>query len=608
MIDLGKESDRTNLNKVMEVSWRSLQPFRERRLHAIKHYRGSEWGKDDPEVKEMLVNNVLLSAQTFMMSLAANRPRVTVRAKTRDLLPFAGVFQANINNLLEEIRFEKTLQQIVLDAYFGMGVSKIYWAEGRPMERPNPDLPQEPGMGATDDQWSKYDEEQRTMPATIWVDPGTPYVERVSLDDYGFDTAATEFSRQRFQWHSYRLPLVDIKKDERFTKKLVNKLTPASRYSDVMFGTEEEKARNQIGPKDADEVEPHCELLDLYLPFERKWAVMAQAGSDFVPLYIADWEGPEGGPFRHLTFDEVPDEGMPIPPVSTILPLQKLQNALLRKQARQAQRQKTITVYHGDEKDALAIQKSVDGGIYKVANPEMIKEMRYGGVDQANLAFSQIVDGQLSRQAGNLDAKAGLGPQSGTAKQDMMIRGAVSDQESKMRDKVNGFVGDIVGDLGWMMWIDEALTMSSSIKEPGLELPIEANWTPEQREGDFAQYGFDIDPFSMSYITPEEKVGQLNTAIQQIAPLMQMGGATINMGALVKQYADLLNMPELEDIIQLAPPPMQEQQPQQSGGGPQGPKQPNESIRTNVSTGGTPDAQRVQTTQALLAASQDNNQ
>ena len=125
MIDLGKESDRTNLIKVMGVSWKSLKPFRERRLNAIKHYRGSEWGEGDRDVKEMLVNNVLLAAQTYMMSLAGNRPRVLVRAKTQQLLPFAAVFQANINNLLAEIRFETTLQQIVLDSYFSVGISKM---------------------------------------------------------------------------------------------------------------------------------------------------------------------------------------------------------------------------------------------------------------------------------------------------------------------------------------------------------------------------------------------------------------------------------------------------------------------------------------------------
>lgn len=606
MIDLGKEKDRNNLNKVMGVSWTSLKPFRQRRLNAIKHYRGSEWGDGDRDVKEMLVNNVLLTAQAYMMSLAGNRPRVLVRAKTQNLLPFAAVFQANINNLLEEIRFERTLQQIVLDAYFSMGISKTYWAEGRAIERPNPDMPQEPGMGASDDQWSQYEEQQRTIPATIWVDPGTPYVERVSLDDYGFDTAATEFSRQRFQWHSYRVPLVDIKADERFNKKYTKEMKGDSRSTSVMFGTQEEKARHQTGPKDRDEVESSCELIDLYLPFERKWAVMAQSGTDFVPLYVADWNGPEGGPFRTLTFDDVPDEGMPVSPVSSIMGLQNLQNSLLRKQAEQARRQKTFTVYNGDEQDALAVKKASDGEIVKVAHPDQVKEMRYGGVDQSNLAFSQIIDGQLSRQAGNLDAKAGLGPQSGTAKQDAMIRGAVSNQESKMRDRVLRFVSDVAGDLGWMMWIDEALEMETSIKEPGLELPIQAKWSPEQREGDFAQYGFDIDPISMPYVSPGEKVEQLNGAIQQLAPLVQMGGAIIDVPELVKQYSTLLNLPELENIIKLAPPMPQE--PQQGGNGPQGPKPPNESIRTNVSTAGTPDAQRVQMSQALLSASGDNNQ
>jgi hypothetical protein len=602
MLDIGKSGDRNSLWAAMKSSHLALRPFREKRRKAIENYVGSEWGEVAEDRREVLVNILALTARTYMMSLAANRPNVLITANDMQLKPFAKKFQVNVNNLLKEIRFERTLRQVVLDAFFSIGIAKVYRASSELVEVPNPKFPAEPGMEEGPEAWNDYRMLQQLMSQTTWVDPGKPMVERISLDDYIYDTQATSFERARFHCHEYRVPLAEAKKDDRFDRKLVKQLKAGSKWSGLTFGTHEERTQEMTGDghQDHDDVEPMITLVDVFLPFEQKWAVMA-ADDSLPPLFVDDWNGPENGPFRHLRFDEVPDNAMPLAPAQNLRLLHQLINSVMRKQARQARRQKDVTTYQGNEKDARQIQSANDGDMVRVDNPDSINVLKYGGVDQMNLAFYQVIDGIYSRMAGNLDAMAGLGPQSKTAAQDEMVNAAVSRSEARMQYSVVEFVGEIAGDLGLMMWGDETLQMKGSYKESGIMFPIDASWTPEMREGDFLQYNFDIEPYSMAYKSPAQRLAQIGQAIQMLAPALQMGTVVLNGAALAETAAELLNEPRIREIIQQAPPPDPMMQQGGGGGGGAPDTGPRESIRRNISTQGTPDAQRVQLAQQFAS-------
>lgn len=602
MIDLGKSSDRTSLWTAMKSSHLALHPFREKRRRCIENFVGSEWGNVTDDRKEVLVNILALTARTYMMSLAANRPQILVTADDINLKAFAKKFEVGVNNVMKEIQFERTLRKIVLDAFFSIGIAKVYWADSEPVEMPNPDMPAEPGYGATEQDWADYQMIQELMSGTTWVDPGKPFVERISLDDYIYDTQATAFSEARYHAHEYRVPLSAVKEDDRFDKKIVKKLATDSKWSGSAYGTQEERTEEMIGDIDHDEVEPMVTLIDLYLPFENKWAVVSN--DQLPPLFVDDWNGPESGPFHHLCFDEVPDNAMPMAPAQNLRLLHQLMNSVMRKQARQARRQKDITTYQGDIKDAQNVKSARDGDTVRVNDPNSINVMKYGGVDQMNLAFYQVTDGIYNRMAGNLDAMAGLGPQSKTATQDQMINDAVSESEARMQYSVVEFVSGIAQSLGQMMWVDETLEVQGSYKLSGVTQPIDATWTTEMREGDVFQYQFNVEPHSMAYKSPSSRLQSIGQAIQMLQPAIQTGTVVINGAALAATAAELLNEPRIMEVIQPAPPPdpaMQEGGGVQQGGGGVPNNGPRKYIRENISTQGTPDSQRVQLAQQFAA-------
>jgi hypothetical protein len=157
------------------------------------------------------------------------------------------------------------------------------------------------------------------------------------------------------------------------------------------------------------------------------------------------------------------------------------------------------------------------------------------------------------------------------------------------------------------MWEDKTLEIRAV--RPGvrgMRMEFDASWTPEERVGDFADYEFAIIPYSMTYESPQARVSKIDKFAQaavSLAPLIQQQGGTIDCREILSQYADALNFPEGEDIVQFTGAP--------TGGGEAPGMQPETTrnyVRRNVATGGTPQNHRTMLQQALLGGGQNGAQ
>ena len=608
-----KQSDRSKLARAIRTSRKTLRPFCENRKKLIEEYVGSHWGDSDGDgdskVREVLVNMLNLTANTYTFSLAAERPRVLITTAQDSLYRFSKTFQTAVNNHIAEIHIEESLRMIVLDAFFSVGIAKVFLAPSKPIEMPNPDMPTEPWEGAPQGVWDQYREAQAGgIEPNIWVDPGRPMLARVSLDDFIFDTRATSWEKIEFAVHEYRVPLEDVKGDMRFDdfKENVEKLKSSSKWdSDQRHEGADPVSEMTQANVDHDETSPMVNLMDVWLPREGKWCVFSDAGEDgLLPLLIEKWDGPEGGPFHLLSFSDVPDNIMPSSPAQNLKGLHDLMNSIMRKQSRNSRDSKTVTAYRGDGQDAQQIQSAGNNEMIKVSDIDSVKEIHFAGVDQTDLAFFSNIDGTFSRMAGNLDAMAGLGPQSDTLGQDKLIHGAVSKREAKMQYHVVAFTANIMSDIGWMLWVDAVKEIPGQRHESGIDLPIDASWTPGEREGDYLQYNFKVEPYSMAYKSPTERMQSLTAFLRDLAlPLreeIRAQGGSIDFKAIVEDYADMADMPRIKRWITFDDgyePTTPE------GNAPGMPANTSrEYVRKSVSTGGTPDAQRVQNQQSLLAS------
>jgi len=172
--------------------------------------------------------------------------------------------------------------------------------------------------------------------------------------------------------------------------------------------------------------------------------------------------------------------------------------------------------------------------------------------------------------------------------------------EADMHLAVVQFAAECCYDLGYLMWNDENLTLQSSIQVPGSDLYVDSSWGPGNRVGSFEDYEFRIEPYSMVYKTPSQKLQEIFATLRELAPLwpmFQASGATLAVQELLQLIADLQGRPELLRIITFATPA------DQLGGDQntirQSPITTRETVRRNVPTGGTAESRSAILQQVL---------
>jgi hypothetical protein len=590
LFDPYDETSRNRLFKAVEASYREIEPFRRLSRTLVEEYVGPDYGGSRKGQYEQILQLSRQAATANTITLAANRPRVLMTTEMPELRLFAKKFQSAINNLTAEIHLEEVLQRWVLDAYFCVGFIKVHTA----------------------------DSGQVMLERGIWMDPGRPFASNVHLDDMVFDVTAKEWQYVRFAGDLYRLPFEDLKDPNLFDQDEVAELHPNSKYNSF----EDDRMQNlsRGTETDPDDIEPMIDMIDLWLP--ACGCTDQMSGEQYVeprictfavdrqshkislkggPLACLPSDYPEGGPYHKLGFGEVPENIMPLGEAAGQSPLSRLANNLIRKQARQAKRQKDNPIYTPSGADsAKKIQRASDGDWVEVNDVNDVSLLKQGGVDPGNHAFFLGVLKLFDNQGGNLSAKLGLGPSAETAKQEQLITAALGTTDAaKQINVMRGTVG-VIRDLGYMLWMDQtkvipgAMTLSSGYK-------MDATWTPEDREGDFFDYNFQIDVYSMRYKSPEERAESLHKILTSVflpmAPLLAQQGGNIDMREITETFAELMQEPRVKNWFVFNPMP---QQPVGGGGGggggppqPQQPGMPQQSrrdyVRHNVPA--EPDAQ-----------------
>lgn len=554
-----------------------MEDMRENYRSLVGKYVGSDYANNTDgygRTKKKYLNLMHQGIEAYMMVLAANRPAVLMSTIDDQLKPFARRFQIAVNNLCEEIEFGETIAECVLDAFFGMGVAKIHMA----------------------------DSGETIAEEDILMDPGIPFVSHVSTDDFVYDTGARRWHECQFMGDLYQVSkksLIDRGiEEERLVK--ADPMGITDRVED-MARTEPDMDRDSI------------DLADIFVPSEQKvYTFIVSNRHDFRlagdPIDVMDWEGNEKGPYRHLSFNSVPQNIRPLPPALIWEPLDTLVNSLMLKSKAQARRSKSITTYTAAGSDAMQrIKNAADGEAILVNNIDDIKQMTIGGIDPANQAAMMQFLGLTDRMMGNLTAMLGLGTSSDTVGQEKLVYGANSRKEQAMRQTVAKFVTDVVRGLAHLLWDDQFKTIPGEFAVDGYpELTADASWTPDRRDGDFADYKITIDVYSMQYQGPAERASTVKQLLLEIyAPMMaamQQQGGTIDMMAMTDMFAELLNLPRLKDVVKFVQPQQAENQ---GSGGQYISTKPNTSnrnyTRTSVS-GGNPSMDPGAVAKAAAAA------
>lgn len=440
-------------------------------------------------------------------------------------------FELAINQVPEEIDLGTTHRRAVQEALFSMGVVKVgICTTGEVMD-------------------SEY---------------GEPYADLVSPDDYFVDMSAKSWADIQFEGNDYWMDLEEAK--ETFGEKKLQDLDGDDHTTVGEYG--DERADSVGTTEGGKQLRPRLQLRDVWIPAEQALVTYAVRGKRH--LRTVDWDGPKEGPYHKLGFTDVPGNLLPLPPVALWKDLHDLANSLYRKLAKQADSQKNVLGFAGgNDEDVENFRQASDGDGIRY-NGQQPQNLTAGGIDQLTLAFYLQNRDLYSYLAGNLDALGGLAPQTETLGQDRLLTESASARMKEMADRVVKFSQGIFKALAWYEWTDPIRQRELIKQIPGTDMEIHSTWSAETRDGDFLDFNFTIDVFSMQDDSPSTRLQKLGMAFQQyivpLLPMIEAQGGQVNIQELMRVVGEYANLPELTDIVKFQPAiPGQQQGPPVQG-------------------------------------------
>lgn len=579
------EIDISRLTEAMRASRRALTFFREERKRLVSEFVGSHWA-EGANSKRVPVNLLSRYVQVVSRALVPKNPRVMLTTRAREQQPAVAAMQEWMNARIEETYFAETIQRWVIDALFGPhGVMKVAIAT--------------PADAAVDGY---------TQAA------GVPFAEAIDLDDFVYDLGCRDLRHASFIGHRYRMPLAVAKRLDYFDagerKKLVaddSRTTNADGDERIdMLGTGWEATGSN---RDFEEL---VELWEVYLPRTKRVVTMrSDAGgvpaSDSTPLRVQEWMGPPCGPYHFLTFQSVPGNALGKGPMMDLIDLHEFVNHLYRKLVNQAQRQKEVAFVSGAQTDdGKKVVQADDGDMVSVDNPAAVNTKSYGGPNAVNANFAVHLKDLFSQQSGNLDLLSGASPQSKTASQDKMLNDNASAGVADMQERTVAGTASVLRAWGWFWWNHPQEVMKTVKALPGLPgIAIERRLHPAgaetpgtpgpgfggtggvppkkaglTREGRFEDLHCRVDPYSMQYRSPQQRLAFLSTLVKEMSPMMpllQQQGITFDMQFYLKKVAEYADEPDVAGLFTIQEPVDPE-----AGGGQRGSSMPPQTERSYV--------------------------
>ncbi|TSA48987.1 hypothetical protein D4R47_04630 [archaeon] len=511
MSDLGINFE--DLRTAVDWSVRQLGTPRNKRIEAIRQYVGSHYAEGGTD-KVVPTNFLELAITIYVQQLAAQSPQALISTKIPALKPHAKAAEIAINQIPAEIKLGDTLRRAVIEALFSFGVVKT-------------------GLCSYGHEFMGHD-------------CGQAFADLVGVDDYFCDMSATTREAMQFEGDDYWLNIEDAR-DLYDGKRSSIEPDPHTIHGDAG----EQRAESVSSDEGASLYREKVHLRDVWLP--RNGKVLTYGIKSFKIFNIVNWDGPEDGPYHMLGFSEVPGNLLPLPPVALWRDLHELGNNLFRKLGRQADAKKTVAAFQGgndDDVNRLQMAKDGEGIQYNGQKPESIT---VGGIDPATLAFFLQVKDNFAYFAGNLDTLGGLAPMTDTVGQDKLLTEAASARVNFMQGQTFGFVNSIFKSLAWYEWTDPVRKRSVDKPVKGSTIFVNQEWSEETREGDWLDYHFEIDAYSMQADSPQTKLQKIGQALERYIfpsiPLIQQQGGSIDFEELTSLISRLGNIPELNDIV-----------------------------------------------------------
>ncbi len=518
--------------------WKRMLRCRERSDARLRHFRAqtlaniqSVVGRDYSEttktdVKHRPLNMAYQTYSTLVPHVVARNPQADISTYYAHYQVFAYQLEQASAWLFDEIDLEGALGKMFASSLMGWGCVKV----GR-----------EAGL---------------SRPFTRGSMALRPYVATVSNDNLVFDPDCLDIREAAFIGDVY-----EINKDYA--------LDTYKEYADKLDDDERDHtsdASNLTRKRSNDEtLYKKLKVIDLWLapgnPIagDKGCIVTVPASGEMYPLETIDSDAE--GPYEFLGLCDVPDNPLPLAPLTALAALDEFINAGGRKLVRENERAKSILIVDkGGIEDAKRVVAGSDGQTMAVDSVDRIKEIHFGGADPKEFAFTQFLIQMHSRTGGNQDMLAGVASGASPATESAMLGQNADYRILDLKRRLYKVTKRIVRKLGGMLLDDSGIDVTLGVDNPFIDT---IKFTPEYRRsngGNTGQYTFDIEPYSMEPEDPKKRIENMMLLVNQvILPTLQAAqasGKVFDVAEFVDTIGNELHVKELARLYHDAPAPV----------------------------------------------------
>lgn len=511
------------LQEAVRRGFRQTANFRKARLMFLRNYVGQYFDQERGTIGDEPLNLIFNAVRVLVPNIVMTFPKHVVTCDFTAYREYGEMLGLALDKQGRKSHITDTIRRWVIDSLFGLGIVKTGMCESGQVIR--------------------FDENDE-------VDPGELYTELVSLDDF-CAAKCRRFEEAAWIGNRVRVPKYQLLDSGLYNNALVEKL----RSVDVEEDGSEQLSRRNLNQHEDSELHEEVDVVEVWVRAANAIVTVPYSGAyggvaldDY--LRVAEFYGPKEGPYTFLALTPpVPDNPFPVAPVGIWNDLHVLANRMASKIVEQADRQKDILGYRGTSADdAQEIIDAEDGGAVRMEDPGGAKVYSFGGQQRSNEAHLQQLMLWFNLMSGNTEALGGMRENSATATQAEILQANQTVGIDDMNNLVYQAVAAEARKRAWYLHTDPMIEipltrrmevpaqyamgpMGPQLAVPAQLVDQQVILTPEMRRGDFLDFQFEIQPKSMSRLSPHMRLRQaMDFAVKIVPAAAQAAQVCMMMG------------------------------------------------------------------------------
>ncbi len=508
-----------------------INRYRKARAMFIKEFVGQYYQSTKGLTGDEPINLIFQTIRAWVPNLVMKNPINEVITRYTSQEPYAELLSLALDQVEQDLKLKQVLRGWVVGALFGLGIIKV-------------------GIAASGEMIQFGDKK---------IDPGQVYAELVDLDDFVMDPVCTSLSKSTFLGSRIRVPRQLLLDTDGYDHDLVKQLPLSKITTNEKI---EDLSKRNTAVMEMYTLQDFVDVVELFVPEANALVTIPDPKQITFDNYLrlTDFNGPKEGPYKFLSFTPpVPNNPLPIAPVSLWYDLHKMANRMFQKTMDQADRQKDLLLYNpANPDDAQDILDAKDGDVIASSDPRSAAVYSYGGQNRSNEVMLQSLQVWYNYIAGNPDQMAGNMTQGTKGTKETATRSSILQANANIsiedaRDILYDGAAEISQGIAWYLHTDPLINLPLMKRTTGGE-QVQLWLTPEQRSGDFLKFVFRIVARSMSRLDPaikSKRIVEFGTSL--IPALINAAMVAIQMGVpfnVQKAITDIAKELDLTEHVQ----------------------------------------------------------